>query len=160
MATVTFDTLKFANKLKAAGVADKHAEAEAEAIAEVIQLNFKDLVTKEDLRHELKELEMRLDAKLDRLEGKLMGEIGRLENKLVQLEGKLTGEIGRLENKLVQLEGKLIGEISRLEGKLMGETSRLSGELTEVRGEITLMKWMLGVLLTGVVSLVLKAFFV
>ncbi|MDQ3566194.1 MAG: DUF1640 domain-containing protein [Pseudomonadota bacterium] len=106
MATITFDTLKFGNKLKAAGVADKHAEAEAEAIAEVIQVNFKELVTKEDLRRELKEFEMRFDTKLERLEGKLMGEI------------------------------------------------------TQVRGEITLLKWMLGVLLAGVVSLVLKAFFV
>ena len=106
MATVTFDTLKFANKLKAAGVADKHAEAEAEAIAEVIQVNFKDLVTKEDLRREFREYEMRFDAKLEHLEGKLVGDI------------------------------------------------------TAVRGEITLLKWMLGVLLAGVVSLVLKAFFV
>lgn len=128
MATVTFDTLKFANKLKAAGVADKQAEAEAEAIAEVIQVNFKDLVTKEDLRRELKELEMRFDAKLDRLEGKLMGEIS-------QLRGEMT-------HGLTQLRGEMtIG-------------------LTQVRGEIGLLKWMLGVLLAGVVSLVVKAFFV
>lgn len=113
MATITFDTLKFPNKLKAAGVADKHAEAEAEAIAEVIQVNFKELVTKEDLRRELKELELRFDAKLDRLEGKLIGEI-----------------------------------------------TQVRGEITQVRGEIALLKWMLGVLLAGVVSLVLKAFFV
>ena len=30
MATITFDTLKFANKLKSAGVLPEHAEAEAE----------------------------------------------------------------------------------------------------------------------------------
>jgi len=106
VATITFDTLKFANKLKSAGVADKHAEAEAEAIAEVIQLNFRDSVTKEDLRRELKELEMRFDA------------------------------------------------------KLVGEITRLGGKLTQLREEITLIKWMLAVLLAGVVSLVLKAFFV
>jgi hypothetical protein len=29
MATITFDTLKFANKLKSAGVLPEHAEAEA-----------------------------------------------------------------------------------------------------------------------------------
>lgn len=146
MPTVTFDTLRFANKLKAAGVADKQAEAEAEAIAEVIQVNFRDLVTKEHLRHELKELETRFDAKLDRL------------------EAKLTGEVSRLEGKLVQLEGKLMGEIRQLEGKLMGEIAQVRGEmtygLTQVRGEIGLLKWMLGVLLAGVVSLVVKAFFV
>jgi hypothetical protein len=116
MATVTFDTLKFANKLKSAGVPDKQAEAEAEAISEVIQLNFKDLVAKEDLRVTEKEIELFFDTKLDRLEVKLMGEI-------TQVRGEIT----------------------------FG--------LTQARGEITLMKWMLGVLLAGVISLVLKAFF-
>jgi hypothetical protein len=33
MTAITFDTLKFANKLKLAGVPDKQAEAEAEAEA-------------------------------------------------------------------------------------------------------------------------------
>jgi len=35
MATITFDTLKFVRRLKAAGVSEQHAEAEAEALAEV-----------------------------------------------------------------------------------------------------------------------------
>lgn len=43
MAVATFDTLKFANTLKAAGVPDKQAEAQAVAFAEVIQANFKEL---------------------------------------------------------------------------------------------------------------------
>jgi len=33
MTTITFDTLKFVEKLKAAGVPDAHAKAEAEALA-------------------------------------------------------------------------------------------------------------------------------
>ncbi len=35
MATITFDTLKCVRRLKAAGVSEKHAEAEAKALAEV-----------------------------------------------------------------------------------------------------------------------------
>ncbi len=49
MATVTFDTLKFVHTLKAAGIPDKQAEAEAEAISEALEVNLKDLVTKEYL---------------------------------------------------------------------------------------------------------------
>ncbi len=49
MATVTFDTLKFVRTLKAAGIPDKQAEAEAEAISEALEVNIKDLVTKEYL---------------------------------------------------------------------------------------------------------------
>lgn len=51
MTTLTFDTLKFANKLKAAGVPSEQAEAEAEALAEVMTEAVKasDLATKNDL---------------------------------------------------------------------------------------------------------------
>jgi hypothetical protein len=64
MATLTFDTLKFANKLKAAGLPPDQAEAQAEALAEVIELNIQDLVTKDDLAASLKDLEQRLIIKL------------------------------------------------------------------------------------------------
>jgi hypothetical protein len=49
MATVTFDTLKFANRLIEAGVPDKQAEAEARALSEVLEVNFDQLATKRDL---------------------------------------------------------------------------------------------------------------
>lgn len=48
MATITFDTLKFVERLKAAGVSDAQAKAEAEAFAEV--LNTADVATKRDLK--------------------------------------------------------------------------------------------------------------
>jgi hypothetical protein len=44
MATITFDTLKFANKLKSAGVVSEHAEAEAEALADIFEINLKEVV--------------------------------------------------------------------------------------------------------------------
>ena len=83
MAVATFDTLKFANTLKAAGVPDKQGEAQAVAFGEAYQINLKDLVTKDDLlatrndlkheiddgrkdfKHEMKEMEQRLNARID-----------------------------------------------------------------------------------------------
>lgn len=60
--SVAFDTLKFANRLKTAGVPAAHAEAEAEALAEVLETNLQDLATKRDLR----ELELKLESKIDK----------------------------------------------------------------------------------------------
>ena len=54
---LVFDTLDFANKLKAAGVPDRQAEVQAEAIAGIITEN---LATKQDLR----EMELRITTKL------------------------------------------------------------------------------------------------
>ena len=74
MATITFDTLKFANTLKETGVPPAQAEAEATALSEVLKVNLKELVTKEDLRHEvellrrdMRDMEQRLITKLGAL---------------------------------------------------------------------------------------------
>ena len=62
MSTLTFDTLKFANRLKNAGIPSSHAEAEAQALSEVFKANWGELSTKADLReaetnlrHEIKQ---------------------------------------------------------------------------------------------------------
>ncbi len=65
MSTITFDTLKFSDTLKAAGVPDKQAEAEARAVAAAI--GEVDVATKrdiDDLRHEMQSMELRLVIKL------------------------------------------------------------------------------------------------
>jgi G3E family GTPase len=61
MAVATFDTLKFANTLKAAGVPPQQAEAQAVAFADIIALNLKDLVTKDDLNRAVEELERKME---------------------------------------------------------------------------------------------------
>jgi hypothetical protein len=68
MSTLTFDTLKFANRLKTAGVPASQAEAEADALAEVFEANLSELATKADLR----ELELRSDSKLAHLKFELL----------------------------------------------------------------------------------------
>jgi hypothetical protein len=96
MATITFDTLKFANRLKDAGVPGRQAEAEAEALAEALEVNLKELATKEDIRREadsirkeiselrkdnerdLRELEMRLTMKLGALMAASIGVVAAL----------------------------------------------------------------------------------
>ncbi|HEY3788760.1 MAG TPA: hypothetical protein VGL71_07900, partial [Urbifossiella sp.] len=82
MNAVTFDTLKFANTLKSAGVPSQQAEAQAVAFAEVIQLNFQNLVTKDDLelakrelRQDIALVKQELSAKIDTSNAKQSGDI-------------------------------------------------------------------------------------
>jgi len=73
MSAITFDTLKFANRLKSAGVPSAQAEAEAEALAEVFDLAGRDLATKEYLDARLTQLEQRMTIKLGAL---MVGTVG------------------------------------------------------------------------------------
>jgi hypothetical protein len=58
MSTITFDTLKFADTLKAAGIPDKQAEAQARAVAEAFSTNASELATKADVRDLRSEMEL------------------------------------------------------------------------------------------------------
>ena len=69
MTTLTFDTLKFANKLKSAGVPAPQAEAEAMAIAEAFEAS--DVATKSDIalvRSDLAHLEEKFNGKFTLLQ--------------------------------------------------------------------------------------------
>jgi hypothetical protein len=105
MAAVTFDTLKFANRLKEAGVSPKQAEAEAEVLAEALQVNLKDLATERDL------LAVR----------------------------------DELKSELRDLDTRIRGRFDALEAKM--------------EGRFLLLQWMIGLVMTGVLVLILKAFF-
>lgn len=76
---MTFDTLKFANTLKEAGVPDKQAEAEARAVADAFASNASELATKGDIA---------------RLEAASKADIARLENKIESMELRLTIKLG------------------------------------------------------------------
>ncbi|MDP1607019.1 MAG: hypothetical protein Q8L93_10340 [Rhodocyclaceae bacterium] len=78
MSAITFDTLKFANRLKTAGVSSAQAEAEAEALAEVFDLAGRDLVTKEYLDAKLTQLEQRMTIKLGALMVVAVGAVATL----------------------------------------------------------------------------------
>lgn len=60
MAAITFDTLKFVERLTAAGVPQAQAKAEAEALVEALQSSALEVATKQDLR----ELEARLTGEI------------------------------------------------------------------------------------------------
>lgn len=78
MTAITFDTLKFANRLKSAGVPSAQAEAEAEALAEVFEVNLKDLATREDLNLLQHAMTERFDARLLQLEQRMTIKLGTL----------------------------------------------------------------------------------
>ncbi len=89
MVATAFDTLKYANTLKAAGVPASQAEAQASVLGEALAVNFKDLATKDDIlavkndilavKNELTTAlgatEQRFDAKLTETEQRLNAKI-------------------------------------------------------------------------------------
>lgn len=70
-AVVTFDTLRYAKKMVAVGFTQQQAEAQAEAIAEIVDER---LATKQDI----KELEIKLETRIRELELHMTIKLGGL----------------------------------------------------------------------------------
>lgn len=79
MSAILFDTIKFLEKLISAGIPSKQAKAQIEIFSEAMQVNTIDLASKRDLR----EVEVRLEARIDKLESKL-------EKVEIELSGQIT----------------------------------------------------------------------
>jgi uncharacterized small protein (DUF1192 family) len=67
MNAVTFDTLKYADKLEAAGIPREQAKMHASALSEVLEVNMKELATKGDLAM----LEARMEARTEQLRAEI-----------------------------------------------------------------------------------------
>jgi hypothetical protein len=98
MNTITFDTLKYANTLKAAGVAPQQAEAQASALSEVLEVNMRELATKGDLALLRKDLDSDMTSlrkDLDRTRQELKADILQLEQRMtIKLGGMMVIAIG------------------------------------------------------------------
>jgi len=120
MRTLAFDTLEFAKKLKAANFTQDQAEALAEAVAGLVEER---LATKQDL----KELEIRLEARLKELETSLRRDMKELETGLRQDMKEL--ETG-LRHDMKELETGLRRDMQEMELRLRHDlTLRLGAML-------------------------------
>ena len=62
MSAVTFDTLKYVETLKEAGIPENQAKAQSEALKEVLN-------TEVATKHDIKELELKIDGRFEKLQG-------------------------------------------------------------------------------------------
>ncbi|HHW4679762.1 MAG TPA: DUF1640 domain-containing protein [Xylella sp.] len=86
MASVAFDTLRFANRLKTAGVPPAHAEAEAEALAEVLETNLQGFAEAEARNGEALTL---LRADMQKGFAQVDQRFAELEKSHIQLKGEM-----------------------------------------------------------------------
>jgi hypothetical protein len=94
MAAVTFDTLKFVKTLEAAGVSAPQAEAISSAVRDAHETA--EVATKRDLH----ELELRMDTRFERMQGKLNTMHGELKT--------IRGEFRGMENRILLKVGGML----------------------------------------------------
>ncbi|MDS9991061.1 DUF1640 domain-containing protein, partial [Xylella fastidiosa] len=96
--SVAFDTLKFANRLKTAGVPAAHAEAEAEALAEVLEINLQGLA----------ESESKNGKALARLEVDMKEGFAQVDQRFVQMEKNIDQRFAQVDTRFAEIKGEML----------------------------------------------------
>nr|WP_276533674.1 DUF1640 domain-containing protein [Xylella fastidiosa] len=96
--SVAFDTLKFANRLKTAGVPAAHAEAEAEALAEVLEINLQGLA----------ESESKNGKALARLEADMKEGFAQVDQRFVQMEKNIDQRFAQVDTRFAEIKGEML----------------------------------------------------
>jgi hypothetical protein len=160
MATITFDTLKFVEKLRAVGVSEAQAKVQAEVLVFALdEVMDQQLATKADIAR--LEREVRVD--IARLEREVKTDIARLENSTQAEFKEVRADIAGLEKstkaEIAGLEKSTKAEIARLENSTQAEFKEVKADIVVLQRDTYVIKWMMGMVLAGVTALVLKTFF-
>jgi hypothetical protein len=130
MVVVPFDTLRFVMILKEAGVPEKHAEAEARALTEVLALNQKEWLTRTDFQHAIEHIR----AEFRVIEQRLVASDQLQSAQSEQMEGKLTAQIEQVHDKLLarieQVRAELTTKIEQVRAELTAKIEQLRVDLT------------------------------
>ena len=114
MATLAFDSLKFARRLKDAGVAESQAEVQAELMAEAFGFYADNIVTRDYLDIALRAAFAEQDTKLEK-------RFTAIDQRFVALESTFNSRLNQQDVKLASIEATMIGNF-RVLSALMGVT--------------------------------------
>jgi hypothetical protein len=132
--SVAFDTLKFVEKLEAAGVSSVHAKATAEAFAEATS---QELATKTDLIAVKTELKADIASVRTELKADIASVRTELKADIASVRTELKAEIASVRS---DLSAQIASVQSDLSAEIASVQSSLGSEIASVRSEVELVK--------------------
>ena len=136
MTVTAFDTLAYARKLKAAGIPEVQAEAQATALVEVLKESVSELATRADLSA------IKADVNAVQVN------VNNVRQEIRALEATLKQDMRTLEVTLKQdnrsVEAALKQDMTRLEAKFTTLEAKFGNLEERTEGRFRLLQWMLG----------------
>jgi hypothetical protein len=156
MMATTFDTLKFVEKLKEAGVPDPQARVMCEVQKEILaEVSESTLATKADL--------LALKADFSALKESTRADFSALKEStradFSALKESTRADFSVLKESFFVLKESTTADIAALRASTKADFFALTQEILKLASRVRLTEWMLGLLVAGMTSLIFKAFF-
>ena len=148
------NTLKYAQRLEAAGFSRSQAEAQALVIQDALDDSMHPFATKSDLNIAV----ARLDAKIDGVETRLRSEINALD---ANLRAEISTLDANFHSKISTLDTNFRSAIGNLDTTLNAKIGRvettLGSSIRELQSDMRTVKWILGFMVPILITLLIPA---
>jgi len=126
---ITFDTLEYVNKLKAADVPQKQAEAQAQALRGVLDTVLVEQARQQAQIHAraLENLDTKTERAIAELKYELKGDIAEIRNELKGDIAETKNEIALVRKDMEALENRLVTRLTKVMIALIGITAGVLG---------------------------------
>ena len=174
MAAIAFDTLKFARRLKEAGVPEEQAEVQAELMAEAFVFNMDSLVTRDYLDARLDarfaEQDARIEARFAEQSARFEARFTEQDTRFEQLDTRLNSGISehaahlgsieeRIDKQKTSLTGLIDDRYNELKAMFLEKNAHNEVRFTEIHGQLKLHTWILGAIAASTVLPLLHSLF-
>ena len=136
MKATVIDTLRYANRLKKAGVETGQAEAMSRALNDELT---EGLVTKTDLANAVSELGGKideLDTKFEVRFAEVFGRFAKVDGRFAKVDGRFVEMEGKFEARFGEMEGKFEARFVEMEGKFEARFVEMAGKFEAVDAKI------------------------
>jgi|GEM_PF-803612 len=187
MAAVMIDTAEFVEELEKEGIEHKQARAfvnvlrrsqevvlagQIKALEEVSVRTAKELDSKtekaliafqHDVNRRFAEIEQRFTESKNDIEQRFTESRNDIELRFAEsrndIELRFAESKNEMDRRFAESKNNMDQRFAENKNEMNQRFAEVGTRFTEIKGELTLLKWMLGVLITGVAGLIVRAFF-
>jgi Coiled-coil domain-containing protein 90-like len=156
--TVPFDTLAYAKKLEAGGVAVKQAEAHAESLAEVLEKSFtpkKDwgqsiidldqsvTLLRNDMDGRFNEMRTEMDARFNEMRTEMDARFDKVDTKFNEIRTETDARFSVVNARFNIVDTKLNEMRTETDARFGELRAEMNGKFSEVKSEV--IKWVFGI---------------
>lgn len=140
MTTLAFDSLRFARRLRDAGVPEPQADVQAELMAEAFGFYADNILTKDHF-------EAALDAKLD---ARFAQQDAKLDQRFADIDRRFTEQDAKFEKRFAEQDAKVGKRFAEQDAKFFGyfsdQNAKFEGRFGKLEISQRVHTWMLGFL--------------
>ena len=157
MTTLAFDSLRYARRLREAGVPEPQADVQAELMAEAFGFYADNILTKD---HFEAVLDAKLDARFAKYGARFEKRFSDIDRQFSEIDRRFSEQEAKFDQRFADIDRRFSEQDAKLDKRFAEQDAKFEGRFSKLERASFLHTWMLGILVVVIVIPQLQAWLV